>query len=474
MSGFFSRLFGRNKSIAETRPWLKQYAEGVPADIDPDAYGSAVEILNEAMARYGDKTAFICAGQELTYQDLDAQGTAFAAYLSTVAKLKKGDRVAIMTPNLLAFPIASVGILRAGLVQVNVNPLYTPRELAHQLSDSGAETIVIFDAVLETLKAALDKTSVKHVIVVKLNPFDAGDVEDGVVPGATSIGFGAALEVGASKKFSPPKITGKDLIFIQYTGGTTGVSKGAALSHRNIVANVQQTKAFLQRGLKDGEEVIFTAIPLYHIFALAVNFLIFFSLGARNVLIPNPRNIDVFVGELKRYPPTAFIGVNTLFNGLLSAPGIEEVDFSGFKFSLGGGAAIQKAVSDRWKKLTGVFITEGYGLSETSPVVSVNPLWRYQYREGIGIPLPSTLVSIRDENNREVPQGEDGELCVKGPQVMQGYWQRQDETDQVMTSDGYFKTGDIARMEADGQFVISDRKKDMILVSGFNVYPNEV
>jgi len=460
---------GKGKSV-----WFSQYDKGVPQSIDPFAFSSIPNILRSPIDTYAQSIAFQCQGKTLTYEQTDSNADAIASFLVGTAKLKKGARVAIMAPNILAFPIATLGILRAGLCQVNVNPLYTARELEHQLKDSGAEAMIIFEGTLSTLREAIKGSKVKTVVVTAADTFSEPGSKIAMPRRIRTISLPDAIAAGRSKSAKLPTLKGDDFAFIQYTGGTTGVSKGATLTHRNIVANMLQVDAFMGKVLEPGNETIITALPLYHIFALTVNFLIFFRIGGKNILVPNARDIEGLVSLLSAHRPTAITGVNTLFNGMMSVPGINDVDFSQLRLSIGGGAAIQQSVSDRWKELTGRNILEGYGLSETSPVVTMNPPTRPNFRPGIGIPVPSTEVSLRDDNNKEVKQGEPGEICVRGPQVMQGYWNRKKATREVMTRDGYFKTGDIAIMEHDGQFVISDRKKDMILVSGFNVYPNEI
>jgi len=416
--------------------------------INPDRYRSVVELLESAMERYAERIAFRCAGQALTFADVDRRSRAFAAYLQKLG-VKKGDRVALMMPNVLAFPIASIGILRAGAVQVNVNPLYTARELEHQLKDSGAEIVVVHEAA----KATLAQTG------LKVRAITTAGIEDAV-----------AHEL----PFERPELTGDDLAFLQYTGGTTGVSKGAALSHRNLVANTAQFKAFMAGSVRPGEEVVVTALPLYHVFALMVNFLSYFSIGAENWLVPNPRDMNSFVEILEAARPTAFTGVNTLFNGLLMHPRIKEVDFSRLRLAIGGGAAVLPITSERWKAVTGRDIVEGYGLSETSPILTLNPNDGSAFSATVGLPLPSTEIKLLDADDAEAPIGEPGEICAKGPQVMRGYWRKPDANRLAFTEDGYFRTGDIGVFDERGYLKIVDRKKDMILVSGFNVYPNEV
>ena len=460
-----------------SRPWLAAYGAHVPAEIDPDAHRSVLDMLDGAMKRFADKPALRCLGQTLTYDDVDRLTRDFAAYLQGKLGVRKGDRIAVMLPNLAAFPLAMIGIVRAGAAQVNVNPLYTPRELEHQLNDAGAETIVIFSGVSATLADIIGKTSVKHVIGVNL-----GDGTGAALPSpaidprlANVIAFSDALAEGAGLAYTPVTLTGDDLLFLQYTGGTTGLSKGAALSHRNLVANTEQFKAFsLPSVLRPGEEVVVTALPLYHIFALMVNFLTYFSIGAENWLVANPRDMDGFVEILRKARPTVFTGVNTLFGGLLMHPKIGEVDFTRLRAAIGGGAAVLPTTSAKWKTLTGTDILEGYGLSETSPVLTLNPMNSGAFSATVGLPFPSTDIKLLDEADEEAAPGHPGEICAKGPQVMKGYWQKPDANTAAFTADGYFRTGDIGVFDERGYLKIVDRKKDMIIVSGFNVYPNEV
>jgi len=456
--------------------WLKQYGDGMPAEIDADAYSSVVAMLDEATAAFGDRPAFSNFATTLSFAETDAKARAFAAYLQQSLGLAKGDRVAVMMPNILAFPVAMFGILRAGLIQVNVNPLYTPRELAHQLNDADTETIVIFSGSTPVLAEIIDQTPISKVIVASL-----GDLQESPLPSPETdarltdvTAFADALAAGAAQTFQDVVITGDDLIFLQYTGGTTGVSKGAMLSHRNLVSNIMMFESVTGGRLEAGAEAVITALPLYHIFALMVNCLSFYRIGGENVLITNPRDMPGFVADLSRRRFTAITGVNTLYNGLMHTPGFDAVDFSGLKLSLGGGTAIQAAVAERWHAMTGAQLLEGYGLSETSPILTCNPMNRESFSATIGIPLSSTDISLRDEDGREVGFDEPGELCARGPQIMQGYWRRPEETAEAMTEDGYFRTGDIATVDRDGYFRIVDRKKDMILVSGFNVFPNEI
>ena len=471
------------------RIWLKQYPAGVPADIDVTQYSSLVELLEESFARFADRKAFICMDKSISYRDLDEMSKALAAYLQSRG-LPKGSRVALMMPNVLQYPISTAAVLRAGYAVVNVNPLYTPRELEHQLRDSGAEAIIVLENFATTVEKVLATTAVKHVIVGSMGDLLGfkGVIVNLVVrrvkkmvpaysiPGA--IGFNEAIAAGRAMSFSKPTITSDDIAFLQYTGGTTGVSKGAMLLHRNILANVLQNDAWLQPALQKPPHVdqlfIVCALPLYHIFALTACFLLGMRAGGVNLLIPNPRDMAGFVKELAKYQVNSFPAVNTLYNGLLHTPGFDKLDFSKLKISNGGGMATQRPVAEAWLKVTGCPLAEGYGLSETSPALTCNPATIDRFTGSIGIPLPSTYLSIRDDEGNEAPLGEPGEICAKGPQVMAGYWNRPDETARVMTADGYFRTGDIGVMAADGYTKIVDRKKDMILVSGFNVYPNEI
>ncbi|WP_312837017.1 long-chain-fatty-acid--CoA ligase FadD [Pantoea sp.] len=466
--------------------WLKRYPADVPAEINADRYTSLVDLFEQAAERYADKPAFENMGQQLTFRQLESQSRAFAAYLQQGLKLQKGERVALMMPNLLQYPVALFGALRAGMVVVNVNPLYTPRELKYQLNDSGAGAIVIISNFAHTLEKIVAETAIKHVILTRMGdelaPVKATLVNFVVkyikklvpkydLPGA--IAFRSALQEGALMAYQRPDILNSDLAFLQYTGGTTGVAKGAMLTHRNMQANLEQTKATYGSLLRDGKEHVVTALPLYHIFALTVNALLFLELGGHNLLITNPRDIPGFVKALGKFPFTALTGVNTLFNALLNEPQFHKLDFSTLRLSAGGGMAVQKAVAERWEKLTGHYLLEGYGLTECSPLVSVNPYNITSHTGSIGLPVPSTDIRILDEQGNEVPAGEPGELCIRGPQVMSGYWQRPKETEEVLKN-GWLHSGDIVTVDQEGFIRIVDRKKDMILVSGFNVYPNEI
>ncbi len=470
----------------QERPWLASYPANVPADIDTNAFASIVQLLEMACDRFRHRPSFANMGRTLSYDEVDRMSRHFASYLVNDLKLVKGDRVAIMLPNVLQYPVALFGILRAGLTVVNTNPLYTPRELRHQLHDSGASAIIVLDNFASVLEEVMRDTPVKHVITTALGDLVGAKgvlvnfvvrhikklVPPFSIPGA--VRFNTALKIGARSKLPKVDVGHDDIAFLQYTGGTTGVAKGAMLTHRNMVANMLQASAWLGTTLNDGEEVIITAIPLYHIFALTANCLVFMKTGGQNYLITNPRDMKGFVKELRGVNFTAMTGVNTLFNGLLNTPGFETLDFSRFKFTMGGGMAVQRVVADRWKKVTGVTLVEAYGLTETSPAACVNPLDLAAYNGSIGLPVPSTEACIQDDDGKHLPVGETGELCIRGPQVMKGYWQRPEETAKVITPDGWLHTGDIARMDEKGYFYIVDRKKDMILVSGFNVYPNEI
>ena len=467
--------------------WLRDYPPDIPAEIDPDAVSSLAEMFEDAFRRYANFTAFSNMGRTLSYRQLDELSRRFGAWLRKDAGLAKGDRVALMMPNILQYPIAIAGTLRAGCVVVNVNPLYTARELEHQLRDSGATVIVIFENACATLEQVLARTPVRRIVVTGIGDllgFPKGALTNFVIrhvkklvpkyslPG--SVRFAETLKRGASLALDPVALTGADIAFLQYTGGTTGVSKGAVLTHRNLVANTLQCVAFLPELTEFRNPAVITALPLYHVFALTTNMLLFMRVGGNNVLITNPRDLPGFVKELSKVRFTFITGVNTLFNALLNTPGFDKLDFSSLKVALGGGMAVQAAVSERWKKVTGRHICQGWGLTESSPVGTVNLPRTPDFTGSIGYPLPSTEISIRDDGGRALPIGSVGEICIRGPQVMRGYWNRPEETAKVMLPDGWLRTGDIGRMDERGRTYVEDRKKDMILVSGFNVYPNEV
>ncbi|CAM5326376.1 long-chain-fatty-acid--CoA ligase [Thauera mechernichensis] len=467
--------------------WLKSYPAGVPAEIDVDQFRSLGDLFEKSVAQFSQRDAFYCMGKTITYAELDALSARFGAFLQGELGLAKGARVALMMPNVLQYPVALYGALRAGYTVVNVNPLYTARELEHQLKDAGVEAIVILENFAHTLQSVIGKLSLRHVVVTSLGEllgFPKGAIVNFVVrrirkmvpawslPG--SVRFSDALQRGARHALKPVDVGHEDIAFLQYTGGTTGMAKGAVLTHRNIIANMQQAHAWIRPVVREGQEIIITALPLYHIFSLTANCLTFFKVGATNILITNPRDIPGFVKELAKHRFTAITGVNTLFNALLNNPDFAKLDFSSLHVSLGGGMAVQQAVAERWKKVTGVALVEAYGLTETSPAVTLNPLDLKEFNHAIGLPISSTDISIRDDDGVEQPVGQRGELCVRGPQVMRGYWNRPEETARVFTSDGYLRTGDIAVIDAAGFITLVDRKKDMILVSGFNVYPNEV
>ncbi|HEU4775407.1 MAG TPA: long-chain fatty acid--CoA ligase [Telluria sp.] len=470
--------------------WLKSYQEGVPAEIDITQYRSLTQLLEEAFKKYSDRKAYACMDKSITYGELDTMSAQMGAWLQSRG-MKQGARVAIMMPNILQYPVAMAAVMRAGFVVVNVNPLYTPRELQHQLTDSGAEAIIVLENFATTVEQVLPKTQVKHVIVANMGDllgFVKGTIVNLVVrkvkkmvpefslPNATA--FNKVLAEGTRMTLKPVKLGHDDIAFLQYTGGTTGVSKGAVLLHRNVIANVLQNEAWLQPTLntlpKNEQLVFICALPLYHIYSLTVCALMATRLGGMNVLIPNPRDIPGFVKEMGKYKVNIFPAVNTLYNGLMNNPDFAKVDFSGLKICNGGGMSVQQAVADKWLKLTGTPIIEGYGLSETSPVATANRCDIKEFTGMIGLPYPSTEIRILDDDGKEVPLGERGEIAIRGPQVMAGYWQRDDETAKSITADGFFKTGDVGIMDERGYTKIVDRKKDMILVSGFNVYPNEI
>ena len=470
-----------------TSVWHQSYQKGIPQTINPNEYSSIVEILEKSFTQYADHDSFVCMGKCFTYGELDILSKKFASFLQNDLKLEKGERVALMMPNILQYPIALFGVLRAGLVAVNVNPLYTERELEHQLNDSGAKAIIIFENSCHLLENVLSKTPVQSVLTTGIGDFLGLPkslivnfvikyvkkmIPSWHIPKARD--FKKCLFDANATLYRPPALNHQDIAFLQYTGGTTGVSKGAILTHGNIVANVIQARAWLGPCIRPGEETIVTPLPLYHIFSLTANCLIFSTLGARNILITNPRDIPAFVKELKKWKFTAFTGVNTLFNGLLNNPNFKDVDFGSLRITLGGGMAVQKSVAKKWKEVTGAPLIEAYGLTETSPAACINPMDLKDHNGKIGLPIPSTEMAILNDKGQILPTGEVGEISIRGPQVMQGYWNRPEETSQVMTPEGLFRTGDIGFMDEKGFFQIVDRKKDMILVSGFNVYPNEI
>ena len=470
------------------RPWLKSYPEGVPAEIPAPEVRSLREVFERSFVEYADRPAFTCMGTTISYAELDRLSMQFACYLQKTLGLTRGERVAIMLPNVLQYAVAICGSFRAGLVVVNVNPLYTARELKHQLNDSGAKCILVLDNFAHTLEAVIDDTPVRHVITTGI-----GDMlrwPKGVatnlllkyvrkaipaysLPG--NVRFSKALAAGREQTLKIVELGFADIAFLQYTGGTTGVAKGAMLSHRNMVSNVIQTSTWQGEAFAGLERVVaITALPLYHIFSLKSNFLLMMWQGGENVLITNPRDSKAFVAELNRHRFSFFTGVNTMFAALLNSPGFADVDFSELRLTIGAGMAVQEAVSRQWQAVTGKPIVQAYGLTETSPAATINPLESTEFSGSIGLPIPSTSVRICDDVGKDVPLGEQGEICVKGPQVMEGYWHKQEETDKVMLPGGWFRTGDIGRMDENGYVYVDDRKKDMILVSGFNVYPNEI
>ena len=467
--------------------WLNSYEQGVNAEIDITQYSSISDVFRQSVEKFAHQPAFQNMGKTLTYAEVGKLAENFASYLQNVLKLPRGERVAIMLPNLLQYPIALFGILQAGLVAVNTNPLYTPRELEHQLKDSGATTIIVLENFANTLELVLPRTQIKHVIVASVGEmfgFFKGTLMNFVlrkikkmVPEyriSGAIPFQTTLKEGAAHTFRPVTLTREDTALLQYTGGTTGVAKGAVLSHGNICANMLQAKEWIKFQLREGKETVIAALPLYHIFALTVNLMIFTNAGSKIILITNPRDMKGFIGELKKERISVFIGVNTLFNGMVNQPDFATVDFSNLRLTLGGGMATQKAVAEKWKKITGTPIVEAYGLTEASPGVCCNPLNIEAYSGGIGLPVPSTEVELRDADGKEVLVGQPGELWVRGPQVMQGYWNRPEETAKSIDARGFLETGDIAVMDEKGWLKLVDRKKDLIVVSGFNVYPNEI
>lgn len=472
--------------MIEERFWLKSYPDGAPHDIDPDSYASVIELFEESVRKYANNVAFVNMDVEMTYKELDEKSRHFASFLQNDLKLQKGDRIAIMMPNLLQFPVVMFGAIRAGLILVNTNPLYTPKEMQHQFKDSGAKAIVIVDNFAYNLEKIIGQTDIQHVITTSI-----GDLFPGLkkfivnlvvkhvkkmVPAYNlpkAIKLNDALARGAKSQYKKPDVKNTDVAFLQYTGGTTGLSKGATLTHRNIIANMEQIFAWVGPRFEEGKEVIVTALPLYHIFALTVNCLAFFKVGGKNILITNPRDMKAFMKDLKKHQMTVFTGVNTLFVGLMNQPDFDQVDYSALKMSLGGGMAVQDTVAREWEKRTGSPLLEAYGLSETSPGLTANPVDGTHRIGTIGLPIPSTQIMLADDDGNPVAIGERGEIFAKGPQVMMGYWEKEEETTNVFHN-GWFKTGDIGVMFEDGFTKIVDRKKEMILVSGFNVFPNEV
>lgn len=467
--------------------WLASYPSGVSPEVDTNEYSSLNDLMTQSVNRFSDKPAYENLGRQITYKELDQLSTQFASYLINVAGLKKGDQIAIMLPNLLQYPVALFGALKAGLTVVNTNPLYTDRELEHQLKDSGAKAIVILENFAHTLSEVVDKTQVKTIIttqIADLIGFPKSLLINSVVKYIkkmvppfslpTAVKFNHVLAEGKKYPFEAVDVTHDDIAFLQYTGGTTGVAKGAALTHRNMIANLLQAHVWAGGDLSDGEELVITALPLYHIFALTANALFSMKIGANSLLVTNPRDMPGFIKILKGRSFSYITGVNTLFNGLIHTPGFEALDFSNLRLSLGGGMAVQRYVADEWKRLTGCTLVEAYGLTESAPAVCINPVTLENFNGAIGLPLPSTDVCIRDADGVELGLNEPGELCVKGPQVMKGYWNRPDETANVLDDEGWLKTGDVAEIDAQGFVKIVDRLKDLIIVSGFNVYPNEI
>lgn len=467
--------------------WLEQYPPGVPAEINPDIYPSLIALIHDSCNKFADKPAFSNFSCQLTFSEFSTLSHAFAAYLQQKLHLKKGDRIAIMMPNTLQYPVVLFGALLAGVVIINVNPLYTAAELTHMMNDSGVETIVVLTSFAHVVQAALPDTRLKNIIVSELGdlfPWGKAQLINFVVKYIKRsvrvwsimghIPFKQLIKDGAALTFQPVELFGQDVAFLQYTGGTTGVVKGAMLTHRNLLANIEQVVAWMHSELCEGTEVIVTPLPLYHVFALLANLLVFIRYGAKNILITNPRDIPGLIAELKKVPFSGITGVNTLFNALLNHAEFAKLDFSHLKVALGGGASIQKSVAERWEAITGKALLEGYGLTEASPVVCIDPLNSATYNGSVGLPVPSTELSIRDDEGKEVAQGEHGEIWVRGPQIMQGYWHNPEETQRVLTADGWLLTGDIGYIDSKGYVYLADRKKELILVSGFNVYPNEV
>ncbi len=469
------------------RPWLSSYPKGISADIEIEKYASVVEIFEQSVKEFANRPAFSNLGTSLTYSQFDEATKAVAAYLQKTLNLKKGDRIAIMMPNLLQNPVSIFGSLRAGLTVVNTNPLYTARELRHQLIDSGATTIIVLENYAQTVQEIVADTDVKHIVITKMGDmlnfprsllinlavkYIKKIVPAFSLPGAIS--FQTVVSEGSKQDLEPVHLTHNDLAFIQYTGGTTGLAKGAMLSHKNMVANMLQASEWIKNDIKPGQETIITALPLYHIFSLTANCMVFIEAGGHNVLITNPRDFKGFVKELSKTSFTVITGVNTLFNALINTKGFHDIDFSNLKITLGGGMSVQAAVAAQWQQITGCALVEAFGLTETSPAVCINPLNIKNYNGSIGLPIPSTYCKLIDSEGNDIINNEAGELCVKGPQVMQGYWKRPEETACALSKDGWLKTGDMAKMDGHGFFYIVDRLKEMILVSGFNVFPNEI
>jgi len=466
--------------------WVKNYPKGIPAEINPDSFTSLVDLMESSFKKFNSKNAYENMGKTLTYGEVDKYSAQFADFIQNHTNLKKGDRIAIQMPNLLQWVVAMFGSIRAGLIVVNTNPLYTSREMAHQFKGSGAKAVVILANFAHNLEKIIDETSIETVVITEIGDMLGGlkkslvnfvvkNVKKMVPPYKINgaIKFNSAMKLGKAGNFKKPELDSEDIAYLQYTGGTTGVSKGAMLTHRNIIANMEQISYWMLPKLREGVEIIITALPMYHIFALTVNCLSFLKIGAENVLITNPRDMPAFIKTMKKFPFTVMTGVNTLFNGLLNQEEFKNIDFSHFKIAVGGGMAVQDVVATKWKEITNVSLAEGYGLTETSPVLCCNPIDGTERIGTIGLPLPSTEIRILDEVGKEVPIGEPGEICAKGPQVMKGYWEKPDETENVFINE-YFKTGDIGFINEDGFVKIVDRKKEMINVSGFNVFPNEI
>jgi long-chain acyl-CoA synthetase len=469
------------------KPWLGAYSPGVPAEIDPDRYPSLVALIEASFARFGAQPAFTNLDTTLTFAEVDRLSRAFAAYLQALPGAQAGDRIAIMIPNTLQSPVVLFGILRAGMVAVNVNPQYTVPELEHQLADSGAHTVIVLENFAHTVAAALPRTAIKNVIVTRLGDhcsplkraivnFVVKHVKKLVRPWEITgaVDYRSALARGAASPYAAPRLTGSDLAFLQYTGGTTGRAKGAMLTQRNMVANTLQAAAWARPFFAADAGVVVTPLPLYHVYSLTANLLCFTELGGHNLLITDPRDVRGFIALLRKSRFAIMTAVNTLFNALLHAPGFDSLDFSSLRVCMGGGMAVQREVALRWQQATGITIAQGYGLTEASPIVTANPLHLNEFNGSVGLPLPSTEVAIFDDQGRELGPGEAGEICARGPQVMAGYWQRPDETSKVLFGDGWLRTGDIGRLDPSGFLFIEDRKKDIIVVSGFKVYPNEI